>query len=69
MIFFPMMTTRMTKMISSTKKVPLGRRKMLAVVIWLYLTALAAKTYTNTTMNSRLMKYMASTRPTVRKKY
>ena len=29
----------------------------------------AEKTYTKTTMKSRLMKYAASTRPTVRKKY
>jgi hypothetical protein len=30
-----MMTTRTMKIISSTKKVPLGRRKMLAVVMTL----------------------------------
>jgi hypothetical protein len=30
-----MMTMRTMKMISSTKKVPFGRRKMPAVVIWL----------------------------------
>ena len=28
-----------------------------------------ANTYTNTIMNNRLMKYIASTRPTVKKKY
>ena len=85
MTYLARIQTMIANAISSTKKVPLGTRKLLAsgsprcsnapsvspvfrLVVVARCSAHLPRTKTNSAMNARLMKNIASTRPTVRKK-
>ena len=84
MTHLPSMYTMSAKASSSTKNVALGTRKLLSARLYalrvsshrwspvsfsaVEVEAAQASTKTNSAMKARLMKYIASTRPTVRKK-